>query len=191
VIHWETTRDGERLVLRDFEEQDLEGFHRYWYESEPAFLQNMGVEPSLLPAREVRDRNFRKLIGANPATCDSYVLTMEFAGKPIGYALCNYIDRARGTCEGHIHFFQQESRRKGYASLVFTSMIERTTELLGVQEMILEPSANNAAVNGFLQKLGYKPELTFLKPARGICRAMEVNRYRWVSASASLRRRGA
>jgi hypothetical protein len=50
-------------------------------------------------------------------------------------------------------------------------------DLLNVKKIFFEPSSQNPGINRLLQKYYLFPKKTYLKPAVGICREMEVNQY--------------
>ena len=75
------------LKAREIKPSDVPLIVSYWVDSDPAFLQSMGVDLQKLPRREDMENNLMKQIETPLEEKRSYCIIWEADHKPIGH--CN------------------------------------------------------------------------------------------------------
>lgn len=148
----------------------------YFLNADEAYLRGMGVDPVLLPERDVwlaslvadLERDDRK-----KKTC--YVAWIH-NGVPVGHSNINKIVYGEEAFI-HLHMWRPELRNSGIGAEFFKRSAQMFLDRFELKRLVCEPWAENPAPNRVLLKTGF----TFVRRYRTvpgpIQREQEVNRY--------------
>ncbi len=150
-----------KLSVREIEQQDIELIANYWLESDPAFMESMGVELSKLPAREFWYEMLRSQLDAPIEDKQSYATIWEADGKAIGHCNVNKIVFGKEAYM-HLHIWDKTIRKKGYGEQLVKMSLPYFFNNLNLETIYCEPYALNPAPNKTLAKLGFQLEKEYV-----------------------------
>lgn len=172
----QSTINQKVFTVRSLESQDVDAIVNYWVNGNKKIFEDMGIDLSRFPTKVEREKFFHQLVNNDPKKGESHLIVGVVDNEVFGYALFNHIHPGQ-DCQGHLHIISPHLRRQGITSTLMIDHIKAVVDLLNVKKIFLEPSSQNPGINRLLQKCYIFPKNTYLKPAVGICREMEVNRY--------------
>jgi len=139
----------ERLVLRDFLQEDLHAIHEY--ASDPLVVKYMTFGPNTLEdTQNFLNRAMGKQ-GADPRTDYELAVVMKSEGRLIGGCRLNKVSEI----EAHLGYIVNRSYwGKGYATEAARSMVEFAFGELGLHRVYADVHPDNAGSVRVLEKLG-------------------------------------
>ena len=164
------------LSVREIQPDDIEHICRYWLDSEPGYLESMGVDLKKLPTRENLTNMLSQQINAPYNQKASYALIWLIDRVPCGHSNVNPITFGESAFM-HLHLWKPDHRQKGIGTRLVQLSLPYFFENLDLKELYCEPYALNPAPNKTLQKVGF----TFVKRYKTIPGSLnfeqEVNRW--------------
>lgn len=151
------------VQVRSFRNADINDYLAYWYDSDPAFLSALGVNPVKLPRRakmlELLELTVaRSLRGGKE---QSAVLAVALRGETIGvHEMTHLIPRPSDENGGfktgimHAHFWKPEHRGQGIAIVSYVSAMRIFFDRFRLDAILYESPAHNVAANRIKEKLG-------------------------------------
>jgi RimJ/RimL family protein N-acetyltransferase len=149
----------------------------YFVKGDAAFLDGMGVDPKLLPAR---DAWLKTLYENHQKPIDErniFYVIWHVDGNPIGHSNINKIVYGQEAYM-HLHMWQSDIRNQGLGFQLVKESIPFYFLHFKIKNLYCEPYALNPAPNKTLKKLGFefikeyesKPGLiSFLQPVNRWC----------------------
>ena len=164
------------ITVREIKLKDVDLITDYWFNSEPDFLESMGVDLNKLPTRSGLTQMITEQVKTPITQKKSYALIWEFKGQPIGYSNVNPIEFGKQATM-HLHIWETNERKKGIGTELVKKSLPFYFENLKIDKLICEPYSLNAAPNKTLNKVGFE----FVKKYRTIPGSInfeqEVNRW--------------
>jgi len=149
------------LAVREITADDIPLLVDYWLNSDPEFMQGMGVDLAKLPEREVLVKMLSAQLWQDYTEKQSYVLIWLFDVKPVGHCNVNKIEFGKSAFM-HLHLWQSEHRQKGMGSTLVNLSLPHFFEKLKLETIYCEPYALNPAPNKTLTKLGFTFEREYI-----------------------------
>lgn len=146
------------LSVRELQAQDIDRIADYWLNSEPAFLQGMGVDLSKMPPRTQWETMLNKQLSSPIPEKQSYAIIWQVDGEAVGH--CNINDITFGEqAFMHLHLWRSDLRQQGAGVALVRMALPYFFENFQLKRLYCEPSAHNPAPNKTLPKVGF----TFVK----------------------------
>ncbi|HEY0743100.1 MAG TPA: GNAT family protein [Chryseosolibacter sp.] len=137
------------------EREHYERIVDYFLKADSKFLNGMGVDPAVLPAREVwLQRLYENHTKPMPEKNIFYVI-WHVDGEPIGHSNVNKIAFGQEAYM-HLHMWQPHTRKRGLGLQLVHQSIPYYFENFDLKELYCEPYALNPAPNKTLAKLGFE-----------------------------------
>jgi RimJ/RimL family protein N-acetyltransferase len=150
VVHASVnTRVGE-ATLRDLVEEDVDFIVRYWYESDDAFLDFVGIDRVRLGDRENTRQRFLQAISTGDPNQRSIAFAITVAGAFAGFTLLNR--RTPEVNYSHWHITKPELRGTGLSSALYPHRIKIYFDRAPIERLIHQTRTRNVAVNRMLDK---------------------------------------
>lgn len=130
----------------------------YFVNGDSLFLHGMGVDPRLLPSREVWLQRLSKNHERPISQRDIFYVIWYLDGAPIGHSNVNKIIFEQEAYM-HLHMWQPQTRKHGLGLRFVKQSIPHYFKNFRLKNLYCEPYAHNAAPNKTLRKLGF----TFVK----------------------------
>ena len=145
------------LTAREINPSDVPFIVSYWVDSDPAFLQSMGVDLEKLPTRESLETVLQKQIETPLEEKRSYCIIWEADNQPIGH--CNTNPTYYGEeAYMHLHLWDKAERKKGTGLQLLKITVPIFFKNLQLNTLYCEPYALNEAPNKTLERLGFDLE---------------------------------
>lgn len=143
------------LTIRELTEADIPAIARYWLDSEPEFLESIGVDLAKRPSRDQLADGLRSQLAKPLHERQSYCLIWEADGVAIGH--CNTNPTLFGKeAWMHLHLWEARARRRGVGTQLVQGSMGRFFDVLRLERLYCEPMAANAAPNRTVAKLGFE-----------------------------------
>jgi len=178
--HFRIPFQGRQLVLRDLEERDVPALVSYWFDGPPGFLRAIGVDPQKDPSREEMAQRLRASL-APPGALERAYFVADLGERPVAYTNLNF--RSSRLAYAHVHVLDAALRHQGLASALFARTFAVFFERLPLDEIVMETSPENVAVNRQLQGLGLEPRPAVIDSPDGMARPGRFNVYAVVRAA--------
>lgn len=144
---------GKRVfTLRDLREDDIEAIVCYWHDSEPEYLESLGVDLNKLKNRDATAAVFRASLKGQRGRYDRATLVFAHDDKAVGYTNINYKDG--GVAYAHVHVIYPEYRNIGFVSKLFETGVRVFLTEFPTNELRFQTNAVNRRINRYLEKLG-------------------------------------
>jgi RimJ/RimL family protein N-acetyltransferase len=143
------------LSVRQMEISDITQFINYWYDADPVYLYNMGVDVNKMPSREQFHQMVLEQLNLPVNKRRSYNIIWENDRQPLGHSNTNpttYGEEGRM----HLHLWSPSTRKKGMGTELVKLSVSHYFEILKLKTLWCEPHALNAAPNRTLEKAGFK-----------------------------------
>ena len=143
------------LSVREIQISDVPNFISYWFDSDPPYLYNMGVDINKMPSREEFHQMLLEQLNTPIEQRKSYCIIWEHNGEAIGHSNTNptiYGEEAKM----HLHIWSQSERKKGMGTELLKLSVHHFFEKLKLKTLWCEPYALNTAPNKTLEKAGFK-----------------------------------
>jgi len=157
------TKENMNISVREIQLKDVDLIADYWLNSDPAFLEQMGVDLSKLPTRFELTEMLTTQVNHNLKDKKSYALIWELNGTQIGHSNVNQIKYGEAATM-HLHLWKSNTRKQGIGSALVKKSLPFYFENLKIKTLICEPFALNPAPNRTLKKIGFE----FIKKHRTI-----------------------
>ena len=142
------------LSVREMQISDIPDFLKYWYDADPAYMLNMGVDINKMPPREQLYQMLLEQLNTPIENRRSCCVVWENDGEAIGHSNTNpttYGDEAKM----HLHLWSPEKRKKGMGTELVRMTLPYYFKNLKLKTLWCEPYALNAAPNKTLEKVGF------------------------------------
>ena len=163
--------------VKPAEPQHYERIVDYFLNGDVQFLNGMGVDPKLLPSRELwlktLNENHRKPIEQR----NIFYVIWYVDGNAIGHSNINKIIFGKEAYM-HLHMWIADSRGKGLGYELVKKSIPHYFNNFNLKELWCEPYALNPAPNKTLRKLGFEFIKTYETTPGLISFLQPVNRWR-------------
>lgn len=143
------------LSVREITQADIDRIADYWLQSDPVFLQNMGVDLSKMPNREQWVQMLSEQLEQPYEHKKSYATIWEIDGVAVGHCNVNKIEFG-ASAHMHLHLWQPQHRMKGAGVELVKMSLPWFFNNLQLQVLFCEPYALNPAPNKTLEKLGFQ-----------------------------------
>jgi RimJ/RimL family protein N-acetyltransferase len=151
------------IQVREFSGDDIAGFLDYWYDSDPAFLKSLGVNPGKLPnrhkMREMLELDIRRQ--GQGGNRPSALLAIALKGRTIGvHELTHLRARPGGGGTGfesgvmHAHIWRPEHRGRGIALVSYVRAMQEYFRRFRLDAVLFESPVHNRGANRIKDKLG-------------------------------------
>lgn len=143
------------LSVRELQHSDIDSIIDYWLNSEPAFMEAMGVDLSKIPLRDQWNEILTEQINQPYKEKKSYCSIWLLNGIAIGHNNVNKIVFGEEAFM-HLHIWKAENGKLG----VGTDLVKKSLPLffknLKLKNIYCEPYALNPAANKTLEKAGFE-----------------------------------
>lgn len=146
---------NEHLAIRPLELNDISSITRYWTDSPPSFLQEMGVDLSKLPTYEQMNTMLQGQLALPIEQRRSNCVIWEHNGHAIGHSNTNPTTFGENAFM-HLHLWQPANRVKGMGLTFVKLTLPWFFEQLQLKTLYSEPYALNPAPNKTLEKAGFE-----------------------------------
>jgi hypothetical protein len=150
VVHASAKTPVGEATLRDLTAQDVDSIVHYWYESDEAFLDFVGIDRARLGDRENTRQRFLQAISTGDPNQRSLAFVITVAGAFAGFTLLN-----RRTPEinySHWHITNPDLRGSGISTALYPHRIKVYFDLTPIERLIHQTRTRNVAVNRMLDK---------------------------------------
>ena len=145
----------DNLTVREIQQSDIEPLSDYWFQSDPSFLINMGVDISKMPDREQWKQMLTEQISQPYEQKKSYCIIWLINGEPIGHSNVNRI-LVGEEAYMHLHIWKKDHRTKGLGLQFVKMTLPWFFEKMQLKKLCCEPYALNPAPNRTMEKLGFE-----------------------------------
>jgi RimJ/RimL family protein N-acetyltransferase len=159
------------MVLRDVEEPDIDPIVGYWHDSDPAYLDGLGIDRGKLTSREASRKRFLTFLPTDTGPRERAALVVTLAGRLVAYTSVNFWNSSEGAI--HLHVLDDTLRHKGVSSVLFVRVLEVYFHKFQLTRLVMQTSPSNDAINGLLRKFGLSPTRQFLDKPDGLGRPGE------------------
>jgi RimJ/RimL family protein N-acetyltransferase len=143
------------LSVREMQLSDVLPFISYWYDADPVYLYNMGVDINKMPSREHFHQMVLEQLSLPVNQRRSYNIIWENNGVSIGHSNTNpTVYGEEGKM--HLHLWFPSERKKGIGTELVKLSIRHYFGTLKLKTLWCEPHALNVAPNKTLEKAGFK-----------------------------------
>ena len=146
------------LSVREIEHRDINLIIDYWMNSDPIYLQNLGVDINKLPSKNEWERMLLNQLDQAYPTKHSYCIIWLVDGEAIGHCNVNNIMFGHHAFM-HLHIWNKPARRLGFGTTFIARSLPYFFNNLALKIIYCEPYALNIAPNKTLEKCGF----TFVK----------------------------
>jgi RimJ/RimL family protein N-acetyltransferase len=147
--------DKNHLSVREIQQEDIEAIINYWLNSDPAFLEGMGVDLKKMPTGEQWKEMLTDQINQPYQEKKSFYTIWLVDGKAIGHCNVNKIIFGQEAFM-HLHIWKNENRQKGIGAELVKLSLQWFFKNLNLKNIYCEPYALNPAPNKTLEKLGFE-----------------------------------
>lgn len=131
----------------------------YFHDSSDEYLQRLGVDRALLPARAAW-REFYETDYARPISQRlNYSLIWELEHEPVGFSSSDQITFGVQAFM-HLHILKPELRKSGLGEAYVRLSAAHYFDVLELQRLFSQPNAFNVAPNRTLQRAGFRYQFT-------------------------------
>ena len=175
-VYFSVNCHGVELVLRDAEATDADFLIKYIHDSDLSFLRRIGFDPDKRRSRQEMREAWDRQSLADKKDSPNWRFILATKERPIG--ALNVVSIKRGdSAECHAHIFAQEDRSHGFAKAILPLALQTVFTEFDLQQIVLKPIADNAAINGLLRTFGLAPIATVDEPAGAITLPRIANVY--------------
>ncbi|HET9744103.1 MAG TPA: GNAT family protein [Chitinophagaceae bacterium] len=143
------------LSVREIQHHDIQPLSDYWFQSDPEFLVNMGVDLSKIPVREKWEQMLEQQIRQSYREKQSYCIIWLLENEPIGHSNINRIIFGEEAYM-HLHIWKKHNRTKGMGLQFMNMTLPYFFRNMQLKKLCCEPYALNPAPNRTMEKLGFE-----------------------------------
>lgn len=148
----------------------------YFLNADDAYLRGMGVDPALLPDRDVWIGNLVADLDRDDRDKKTFYVAWIHNGVPVGHSNINKIVYGEEAFI-HLHMWRPELRNAGTGAEFFKRSAQMFIERFKLKRLVCEPWAENPAPNRVLLKAGFTLVRSYRTVPGPIQQEQEVNRY--------------
>jgi RimJ/RimL family protein N-acetyltransferase len=164
------------LSVREMQISDVPQFLRYWYDADPAYLYNLGVDLNKMPAKEEFRQMILEQLSLPIEQRRSYNIIWENQGIPVGHS--NTSPTIYGKeAKMHLHIWSPSQRKKGLGIEFVKLSLHHYFEKLKLEILWCEPYASNPAPNKTLEKAGFKLVKEYTTVPGFVCYELPVKQW--------------
>lgn len=145
----------ETLSVKELTTDDVPRVASYWVDSEPAFMQSMGVDLSKIPSRNDLVEMLSAQLTQTYHEKKAYAIIWLVNGEPVGHCNVNKITFGE-EASMHLHLWKQDTRQKGMGTALVKLTLPYFFKNLQLKKIWCEPYALNPAPNKTLGKVGFE-----------------------------------
>lgn len=149
------------LSVREIEKDDIANIIHYWLDSDPAFLEGMGVDLSKIPAYHQWEEMLNEQLSKSYQEKKSYCLIWLLDGKAIGHSNVNKIIFSEEAYM-HLHIWNTAIRKKEMGTTLVKMSLPWFFKNLSLKKIYCEPYSLNPAPNKTLEKVGFEFVKTYI-----------------------------
>ena len=142
------------LSVRELQPEDVPLITNYWLQTEPGFMEAMGVDLDKMPAEAFWYEMLHQQIQTPYKEKQSYCTIWQMEGKAIGHCNVNKIIYGQEAYM-HLHLWQKDSRQKGVGTQLVKMSLSYFFRNLQLKTVYCEPYALNPAPNKTLERVGF------------------------------------
>lgn len=149
--------EANKIALRDLTHSDIPLLLRYWYDSDPAYFDAMGVDFRWMPSREEFEQTLLEKVRLNPSPEGPRinVVMIEYNGLPIGFHVINpLVVGDHGVF--HAHIIAPEFRRRGVGQHSYGLALKLFVNRFQLKKILFRTPAHNLGPNRLKEKLGIR-----------------------------------
>jgi RimJ/RimL family protein N-acetyltransferase len=163
---------GNRVVLRDMVEGDVDTIVRYWHDSDPGFLHSLGADVSKLVSRDATRE--RLLTSGKEALQPSKAYFAVVCGAEL-LAYTNLNFRSDAEACAHFHVLKRTPKVKAIMYVLFPEVIRTFFSRFQLERIEMQTLPENKNIDRLLRRFGLIPSRTFLANPDGFGRPGELN----------------
>jgi len=145
----------EKLSVREIRQEDIELIINYWLNADKTFLENMGVDVSKMPTKEVWENMLSQQLHQSYHEKKSYCIIWEVDEKPVGHCNINKIIFGREAFM-HLHLWKKDIRKSGLGTELVKMTLPYFFNNVNLKILYCEPYSLNPAPNNTLKKVGFE-----------------------------------
>ena len=143
------------LSVRELQKGDIDLITDYWMNSDPVYLQDMGVDINKMPGRNEWKEMLSEQLNQSYKEKKSYCIIWQVDNKPVGHSNINKIIFEEEAYM-HLHIWNAGIRKKGYGIAFIKMTLPWFFEKYKLKKLYCEPYALNPAPNKTLEKAGFE-----------------------------------
>lgn len=148
-------------TVRALSQSDIPHIILYWMESEPAFLEGMGVDLNKMPAAAEWEASLMEQLSQSIPEKKSYCTIWEADGMPVGHSNINKIQFGKEAFM-HLHLWRSDIRQQGAGTALVKKSLPFFFDQYQLETLYCEPYALNPAPNRTLEKVGFQFVKTYV-----------------------------
>ena len=145
----------ETLSVRELTADDVPSLASYWVDSDPAFMQSMGVDLSKIPSRNDLVDMLSQQLTQSYKDKKAYAIIGLLNGEAVGHCNVNKIVFGNEAAM-HLHLWKSDTRQKGIGTALVKQSLPYFFKNLQLKKLWCEPYALNPAPNKTLEKIGFE-----------------------------------
>lgn len=149
--------DPKLLAIRDFGATDIPMVSKYWYESDPAYIEAMGVDLTKLLTREKFEQFLAEKCNADIPGKESRInaVVITYAGRAVGFHTINpLVENDYGVF--HAHVVEPSLRRQGIAQHSYRMATKLFMKRFNLNRIIFKTPIQNIGPNRVKEKIGIR-----------------------------------
>jgi len=146
---------GEKLSVREIQQEDIELIINYWLNADKTFLKNMGVDLSKMPTKESWVNMLSQQLGQSYHEKKSYCIIWQVDGKAAGHSNVNKIIFGQEAFM-HLHLWKKDIRKSGLGTELVKMTLPYFFNNMNLKILYCEPYSLNPAPNKTLTKVGFE-----------------------------------
>lgn len=143
--------DLSKVSLRDIKPTDIPLLVSYWYDSDPKFMESIGMDSTRFPPVHKLESQLARIC-SNP---DKSALIIQYDNQAVGHHILTYLKHGESALI-HGHLWDVRYRGQGIVSHVYPKACQIFFNRFKLKKLIFEVYANNAASIRVKHKIGAK-----------------------------------
>ena len=153
--------DKNPLSVREIQKEDFDSIIHYWLNSEPAFMEAMGVDLTKIPDRNQWEEILTEQLNQSYEEKKSYCIIWLVDGKAIGHSNVNKIVFGEEAYM-HLHIWNTGIRKQGIGTALVKMTLPLFFKNLKLKKIYCEPYEFNPTPNKVLEKVGFEFVKTYV-----------------------------
>ena len=145
----------EKLSVREIRQEDIELIINYWLNADKTFLENMGVDVSKMPTKEVWENMLSQQLHQSYHEKKSYCIIWQVDEKSVGHCNINKIIFGQEAFM-HLHLWKKNIRKSGLGTELVKMTLPYFFNNMNLKILYCEPYSLNPAPNNTLKKVGFE-----------------------------------
>lgn len=161
------------------EQRDIPLIAAYWSQSNPDFMESMGVDLAKIPPAEEMINKLNSQLKLPIKERSTFALIWLYKKEAIGHCNVNPFEFGKSGSM-HLHMWEAALRQKGVGQHLVRQSALYFVEHLKLQQLYSEPYALNTAPNKCLPKAGFKLAKTYHCIPGPVSFEQQVNRWEFI-----------